>query len=325
MAEISFRDAVRQAIAEEMARDPAVIFLGEDIGAYGGAFGVSRGLLDRFGPERILETPIAENGFTGVAVGAAAAGLKVIVEFMFMDFITLAADPIVNHAAKLHYMYDGQVSVPLVLRAPAGARGGYGASHSQSLEGLFVGVPGLKIVAPATPHAAKGLLKAAVRDPNPVLFVENKLLYPETGPVPEGEVLLPLDRARVARPGRDLTLVAHGRMVGLCLEAAGALAERGTEAEVIDLVSLQPLDAETIFASVRKTKHVAIVEEGCRTGGVGAEVAARIAEDCLEHLDGRVVRVGAADCPIPAAPSLEAAVVPDVRAVLAAATKALRW
>jgi len=305
MSEMFFSEALRAALDEALEADPTVILLGEDIGSYGGAFGVTRGLLEKYGPERVRETPISENSIVGVAVGAAITGLRPIVEVMFMDFILLAADQIANHAAKLRYIYDGQVNVPIVIRTPAGAGRGYGASHSQSLESAFLSVPGLKIVAPSTPAEAKGLLAAAIRDPDPVLFIESKALYNVRGEVPEGAYEVPIGKARVVRQGGDLTLIGYGAGVGTCLEAADELAAGGIEADVVDLRTLKPMDTATILASVRKTRRCIVFEEGHLTGGVGAEISARITEGCFADLEAPVRRVAAKDVPFPAAPALE--------------------
>jgi pyruvate dehydrogenase E1 component beta subunit len=318
MAEMTYADAIRKALVEEMLRDERVILLGEDIALYGGAFRVTRGLVGEFGPERVINTPISENSFVGVAVGAALTGLRPVVEIMFMDFITLAMDQIVNHAAKLHYIYGGQVCVPLVVRAPAGAGRGYGASHSQSLEAWFVHTPGLKVVAPSTPRDARGLLKAAIRDDNPVIFIESKLLYGVKGEVPEAEEVIPLGRAAVAREGEDLTLIAYSRMTALALDAAARLEQHGIHCEVLDLRTLSPLDEGALLASVAKTSRAVIVEEDTRRGGVGAEVAAVLAEKAHEHLDSPIRRVACEDVPIPCSPTLEQAVLPSVEKILAA-------
>lgn len=317
--------AINEALDEEMERDPAVLLIGEDIGVYGGAFGVTRGLFDKYGRARIWETPISENSFVGMAVGAAMMGLKPVVEIMFMDFIALALDQVLNSAGKLHYMYNGQVTVPLVIRTPGGAKGGYGPSHSQMLSNLFVGVPGIKVVAPATARQAKGLLKSAIRDPNPVLFIENKRLYPQRGLVPEGDYTLPLGKADVVAEGTDLTLIAYSAMVPVCLAVHKALEPRGIRLEVVDLVSLQPLDTETLLNSVRKTGRAIVVEEACQTGGVGAEVAAVIASECLDALEAPVRRVAAADVPVPSSMELEKAVLPGPEDVLRAVRDVMNW
>jgi len=318
MAEMTYADAVRTALVEEMRRDERVILLGEDIALYGGAFRVTRGLVNDFGPERVINTPISENSFVGLAVGAALTGLRPVVEIMFMDFIALAMDQIVNQAAKLHYIYGGQASVPLVIRTPGGAGRGYGASHSQSLEAWFMHAPGLKVVAPATPRDARGLLKAAIRDDNPVLVVESKLLYGVKGEVPEAEETTPIGRAAVVREGEDLSLIAYSRMTTLALEAAERLAGEGMSCEVLDLRTLSPLDEEAILASVAKTSRAVIVEEDTRRGGVGAEVAAVLADRGFESLDSPVRRVACDDVPIPCSPALERAVLPSVEKILEA-------
>ena len=323
--QIYFSKALNEALDEELQRDPDVVLIGEDIGVYGGAFGVTKGLAAKHGAERVLDTPISENGFVGLAVGASLLGMRPVVEIMFMDFIALAMDQILNSAGKLHYMYAGQVNVPLVIRTPGGAKGGYGPSHSQMLTNLFVGVPGIKIVAPATPYQAKGLLKSAVRDANPVLFVENKRLYSQRGHVPGAEYTIPLDKAVVAAPGRDLSVFAYSAMVPLCLGVRRALAAQGIEIEVIDLVTLQPLDREAIAESVRKTGRAVCVEEACVTGGVGAEVAAVIAETCMDSLEAPILRVGAKDVPVPASPELERLVLPGSEDVAGAVKRAMEW
>ena len=315
---MTYADAIRSALAEEMARDERVILLGEDIALYGGAFRVTRGLADQFGSARVINTPISENSFVGVAVGAALTGLRPVVEIMFMDFITLAMDQIVNHAAKLHYIYGGQVSVPMVVRAPAGAGRGYGASHSQSLEAWFLHTPGIKVVAPSTPRDAHGLLKAAIRDDNPVLVVENKLLYGVKGDVPDAEEVILIGRAAVVREGQDVTLIAYSRMTALALEAAATLEQGGLQCEVVDLRSLAPLDVEAITASVAKTHRAVVIEEDTRRGGVGAEVAAVLADQGFRHLDSPVRRVACEDVPIPCSPTLEQAVLPSVEKIVAA-------
>ena len=306
----TYREALYEALREEMADDSSVIMLGEDF-SNGGAFGVAGDLPERFGPERVVRTPISENGFVGVAVGAAMTGLRPVAEIMFMDFMTLAMDQIVNHAAKIGYMYANQYRVPLVVRTPAGAGRGYGASHSQSLEGWLIQVPGLKVVAPSDPADAKGLLKAAIRDDNPVVFIENKLLYPKAGPIEDDAAAIPLGKARLRRPGRDLTIASYGRMLDLSLDAAAVLAAEGIECEVIDLRTLKPLDIDTLAESVGRTGRFVFVEEG--TGGVGAEVSIRVAE----RLPGtRLARVAARDVPIPSSGPLERRVIPQLADII---------
>lgn len=320
MPELFYSHALREALCNELDRDASVFLLGEDIGAYGGAFKVTDGLLARYGPDRVRETPISENGIVGVAVGAALMGLRPVAEIMFMDFIALAMDQLVNHAGKFYYMYGNQKPVPLVVRTPAGGGRGYGPTHSQSLEAWFMHSPGLKVVCPATPADAKGLLTTAIRDDNPVVFVENKLLYSVKGEVPAGEYSVPFGQARVAREGTDLTIVAYSRMVGEAVAAAEALSEQHEiEAEVLDLRTLVPLDAETIASHVAETGRALLVEEGPLTAGVAAEVGFRIFEHVFEYLDAPLRRVCAADVPIPCAPSLEQAILPERSRIATAA------
>lgn len=324
MPELTYWQALQQALREEMQRDERVFLLGEDIGVYGGAFGVTRGLSQEFGDERVRCTPISEASVVGVAIGAALTGLRPVVEIMFMDFLTLAMDQLANHAAKFRYMYGPQINVPMVVRTPAGGGRCYGATHSQSLEAWFLHVPGIKVVAPSTPADARGLLKTAIRDENPVLFVEHKLLYATTGEVPDGDGALPFGRAAVRREGTDVTLVSHSYHAVVAQGAAERLAREGIRAEVIDLRSLVPLDTETVLASVRKTGRLVCVEEGSRTGGVGAEVAARVAEAAYEYLDAPVRRVAAPDTPIPFSRPLEEAALPGEEWIVATVRELLR-
>jgi pyruvate/2-oxoglutarate/acetoin dehydrogenase E1 component len=319
---LTYREALYEALREEMERDDAVVCIGEDLLHGGGAFGVVGDLPERFGRERFVQTPISENSFVGVAVGAAMTGLRPVVEIMFMDFLTLAMDQLVNHAAKIHYMYAGQYTVPVVVRAPAGAGRGYGASHSQSLESLLIQVPGLKVVAPSTPADAKALLKSAIRDDNPVVFIENKLLYPKQGTIVDDAPPVLLGRARLCRSGDDLTLVSYGRMLDLCLEAAEVLGAEGVSCEVLDLRTLKPLDVDAVTASAAHTGRVVVVEEG--TGGVGAEVGAQVMERCTGGVVGRVARVAARDVPIPSAGPLERRVIPEVSDILDACLNCLQ-
>ncbi|HGY92793.1 MAG TPA: alpha-ketoacid dehydrogenase subunit beta [Planctomycetes bacterium] len=306
---LSFREAVREAMAEAMRADPSVFLMGEDIGVYGGAFGVSKGLLDEFGPDRVLQTPISENSFVGAAVGAAAGGLRPIVEIMFADFLTCCTDALVNHAAKFRYMYDGKLTVPMVLRTPMGRRFGYGATHSQSPEAFFLHVPGLKVVAPHSPNDAKALLLASIHDPDPVLFFEHKLLYDTVEERSSGDETVRLGEARVVRPGRDVTLISYARGVTLSLEAASALVEQGIQCEVIDLRTLAPMDVATCIASVRRTGRAVVVSEDCLTGGVASAVAVELGERAFEYLLGPIARVSAVDVPVPSGPVLEDAVM----------------
>jgi len=324
MRELFYSWALREAMAEEMERDPAVFVLGEDIADYGGAFKVTQGLAERFGRERVRNTPISENSICGVAVGAAIVGMRPIVDIMFQDFIALAMDQIVNHAAKFHYMYGGQCTVPIVIRTPAGGGRNYGPTHSQSLEAWFMHVPGLKVVAPATAYDAKGLLKSAIRDDNPVLFIESKLLYGAKGPVPDfdepgGDYTVPIGEAKVTREGDHLTLIAYSRMTGEAEKAADALAGSGITCDVIDLRTLAPLDADTIAASVEKTGRAIVIAEDCKTAGVSAEIMARVMEECFDFLQAPVRRVAGADTPVPCADTLEKAALPDAQKIIDAA------
>ena len=314
-----YSHAIRQALEEEMERDESVILLGEDIAEYGGAFKLTEGIAERFGTERVRNTPISENGFVGVAVGAAMTGLRPVVEIMFMDFITLAFDQLVNHAAKFHYQFGEQCRMPLVVRCPAGAGRGYGPTHSQSLERYFVSTPGIVVLAPATAEDAKGLLKSAIRCDDPVVFVESKLLYSTRDEVPEGDYTTPIGEAAIRREGSDLTIVTYSRMVPEALKAAEVLGDRGVEAEVVDLRTLAPLDMRTITESVGNTGRALIVEEGWLTGGVGAEIAAGIAEQCFDYLEDPPRRVAAADAPVPASRVLEDAATPDYADIARAA------
>ncbi|KPL01264.1 MAG: hypothetical protein AMJ91_00445 [candidate division Zixibacteria bacterium SM23_73_3] len=325
MREIYFNKALNEALREKMSEDESVLLIGEDIGVYGGAFKVTEGLLESFGEKRVIETPISENSFMGVATGLAMMGFKPVVEIMFMDFIALAFDQILNHTTKFHYMYNGQVNIPMVIRTPAGAKGGYGPSHSQSLEALFIGIPGLKVVAPSDPYTAKGLLKSAINDPNPVLFVENKVLYGTKGEVPEESYLIPLNQAMIRREGTDLTIISYSRMLQLSLKVASFLEKQGVTLEVLDLISLSPLDEEAIIASIKKTKRVVVVDEGCKTGGIGAEISALLAEEAIEYLDAPIIRVGLPNVPIPASIFLERHVIPDEQKILDAVDQCLNW
>lgn len=322
---LSYSEAIREAMSIAMESDPTVILMGEDIGVYGGAFQVTLDLVDRFGPERVMDTPISELGGAGVAVGAALTGLKPIYEFQFSDFAMLAMEQIVNQAAKLRYMLGGEASVPVVFRLPSGSGTGAAAQHSQSIEAWFGHVPGLKVLQPATPEDAKGMLLAALADPDPVMIFEHKLLYKMKGPVPEGSYLTPIGKALVRRAGTDVTIVAGSIMVHRALEAAERLAGEGISAEVIDLRSIRPIDAETILASVRRTGRLMVVYEGVKAFGVGAEISAMVAEsDAFDHLDAPILRLGAADAPVPYNPDLERAAVPQVDTIEAAARRLAR-
>lgn len=323
--ELSYAEAIREALALALESDDRVILMGEDIGIYGGAFQVTGDLVQRFGEDRVMDTPISELGGAGVAVGAALTGIRPIYEFQFSDFATLAMDQIVNQAAKLRFMLGGTVSVPLVMRFPAGSGTGAAAQHSQSLEAWFGHVPGLKVAQAATPHDAKGLLLAALEDPDPVLLFEHKLLYKMKGPVPEGYYTVPIGKAHVCRSGRDVTIVATSIMVQRALAAAETLAEEGIEAEVIDLRTIRPMDRATVIESVAKTSRLVCVYEGVTTLGIGAEVSAAIAEsEAFDYLDAPIVRLGGAEVPIPYNPELEKAAVPQVPNILDAVRNLVR-
>jgi acetoin:2,6-dichlorophenolindophenol oxidoreductase subunit beta len=323
--EMSYAEALRDAMAIALESDERVVLMGEDIGVYGGAFQVTGDLVERFGTERVIDTPIAELGAAGVAVGAAMTGLRPIFEFQFSDFATLAMEQIVNQAAKMRYMLGGEAEVPVVMRMPAGSGTGAAAQHSQSLEAWFGHVPGLKVVQPSTPADAKGLLLAALADPDPVLVFEHKLLYKMKGPVPEGHYTVPIGVAAVRREGGDVTIVASAIMVHRALEAAETLAGEGIDAEVIDLRSVRPIDRATIVASVKKTGRLLCVYEGVRTLGVGAEIAALVAEsEAFDYLDAPIQRLGGAEAPIPYNPDLEKAAVPQVPDILQAARRLAR-
>jgi pyruvate dehydrogenase E1 component beta subunit len=325
MPEQYYSHALRAALEEEMTRDPSVILLGEDIAEYGGAFKLTEGFAARFGRDRVRNTPIAEGGFVGVAVGAAMTGLRPVVEIMFMDFITLAMDQLVNHAAKFRYQFGEQCRLPLVVRCPHGGGRGYGPTHSQSLEKWLVATPGLVVVAPATAADAKGLMLSALRCDDPVVVLESKVLYGRRGEVPAGEYAIPLGQAQVVREGTDATVVAYGRMTELALQAAAALAEHEVAVEVIDLRTLAPLDTEAIVASVEKTGRLVTVEEGNLTGGLGGEIVARVTERCFDYLQAPPQRVAARDCPVPASKVLEAAVLPEARQIAQAVVAAVQY
>jgi pyruvate dehydrogenase E1 component beta subunit len=321
MAELMYREALNRALFEEMERDPLVFVMGETIGERGGSYKVTEGLLKRFGPRRVLDTPIAEASFTGMAVGAALVGCRPVVEILFIDFAMLVMDQIVNQAAKYHFISGGQGRVPMVLRTQGGAGNGLAAQHSQSLEALFYHVPGLKVVMPATPVDACGLLKAAIRDDDPVIFIEHKLLYMTKGEVPGGEFLVPLGKADIKKPGRDITLITYSRMTLTCLEAAAALEKEGISVEVVDLRSLVPLDKETILESARRTGRVVVVHEAARRGGVGGDIAAMIMEEAYDDLDGPVVRIAGRNTPIPYNLNIEKVCIPSVEDVIAGVLK----
>ncbi|ODN71226.1 alpha-ketoacid dehydrogenase subunit beta [Methylobrevis pamukkalensis] len=324
MTSLRYAEALNRALREEMTRDPMVWLFGEDIATYGGVFKVTKDLLGEFGPGRVRDTPISEQTLTAMAVTAAMAGTRPVLEIMYADFLPLSIDALVNQAGVFDYIWGGQVSIPMVLRTQGGGGAGAGAQHSKSLDAFVAHIPGLKVVAPATPADAYGLLKAAIRDPNPVIVLEHKLLYNLRGEVPEDGGLIEIGRARTAREGRDVSIFATSRMVHLSLEAAEKLAAEGIEAEVIDLRSLRPLDVGAIVASVAKTHHAVVVNEGWRFCGYGAELSATIMEQAFDDLDAPVERVGAMDVAIPYSEPLEKTVLPDVEAIMAAVRRARR-
>jgi pyruvate/2-oxoglutarate/acetoin dehydrogenase E1 component len=318
MPELTYLEAIRQGIWEEMERDDRVFMMGEDIGAYGGAFKLSAGMLEKFGARRVMDTPLSENAFLGAAIGAAIMGLRPIVELQFADFITTAYDLIVNYAAKARYRWGA--GVPLVIRGPAGGGVHGGPFHSNNPEIPFVHTPGLKVVVPATAYDAKGLIKAAIRDPDPVLYFEHKLLYRRIKEdIPPEDYVVPLGKARIARSGRDISVITYGAMVYIALEAAEALAREGIELEVVDLRCLVPLDEEAILNSVMKTTRVLLLHEDTQTGGFAGELTARITEKAFDYLDAPPIRVTAPDCPVPYSPPLEEAFLPKVKDVVKAA------
>ncbi len=319
MKEVRYIHAINQAIKEEMERDEDVVFIGEDLGASGGAFGAAKGLYDQFGHLRIIDTPISEASFVGMAGGAASCGLRPIVEIMFMDFITTCMDSIVNQIAKMRFMFGNQYTLPVVIRTPGGAGLNAGPQHSQSLEAWFAHIPGLKVVMPATPYDVKGLLKSAIRDDNPVVFIENKSLHAKKGEIPEEEYLIPIGKADIKKEGADLTLVTAGRMVHESLKAAEELGESGINVEVIDLRTIQPWDKDLVFNSVSKTHRLVIVHEAVKSFGFGAEISAAVAEEIMDELDAPIKRVGAPFVPVPY--NLEQAYLPDVRQIVESVEK----
>lgn len=326
MREITYLEAVREAMSQEMRKNEDVFILGEDIGVYGGAFGVTRGMIEEFGPERVRNTPISEAAIAGGAVGAALTGMRPILELQFSDFITIAMDNLVNQAAKLRYMYGGKGKVPMVLRTPAGSGTGAAAQHSQSLEAWVAHIPGLKVVQPSNAYDAKGLLKAAMDDDNPVIFYEHKLLYKTKGNVPEEQYSIPLGKADIKRQGKDVTIVATSIMVHKALEAAAVLESEGIDVEVVDPRTLVPLDEETIIESVKKTGRVIVVHEAVKRGGFGGEIASVIAEsEAFDYLDAPIKRLGGLPIPIPYNPNLEKAAVPQVEDIIAAVKETVRF
>lgn len=323
MAVITYRDALNMALREEMQRDDRVFLMGEEVAVYQGAYKVSKGLLQEFGEMRVVDTPITELGFAGVGVGAAMAGLRPIIEFMTWNFSLLALDQVVNAAAKMLYMSGGQFPMPMVFRGPNGSALQLAAQHSQAWESWLAHIPGLKVVTPSTPYDAKGLLKAAIRDDNPVCFLEGEMLYNTKGEVPSDDYVIPLGKAEVKREGDHVTLVSHGKMVLVALQAAEQLAKEGIRAEVVDLRTIRPMDVETITASVRKTNRCVVVEEGWEVCGVGAQVVDYVQRDCFDDLDAPVLRVHQADVPMPYAKAIEKAAKPDVAKTIAAVKKVM--
>lgn len=323
MAIITYREALNQALREEMRRDPRVFLMGEEIGVYQGAYKVTQGILEEFGPRRVIDTPISEAGFVGAGVGAAMVGLRPVVELMTFNFALVAIDQIVNHAAKILYMSGGQYRVPMVIRGPGGFSVQVAAQHSQSMESYFYHVPGLVVVRPSTPKDAKGLLKSAIRDDNPVIFIESETIYGMKGEVPEEEYLIPLGVAEVKREGTDVTVVAWMGMLHRSLEAAEDLEKEGISVEVVDPRTLRPMDKGTILASVRKTHRAVLVEAGAGFAGLGAEIGTIITEEAFDYLDSQVVRVTAANAPMPYARNLELAKTPTKAAIIAGIKKAL--
>src|SRR5215470_15219047 len=323
MRELTYREALREAMAEEMERDERVFLMGEEVGHYNGAYKVSEGLLDRFGERRVVDTPIAETGFAGVGIGAAMVGLRPIIEFMTWNFSLCAFDQLVNNAAKLRYMSGGQVALPIVFRGPGGAAHQLAAQHSQVVENLYAYIPGLKVITPSTPYDAKGLLKSAIRDDNPIVFIEGEVLYGRKGPVPDEEYMIPLGQGDMKREGTDLTIVAWSKMVHVAQDAAAELAKQGIEVEIIDPRTIRPLDEELILRSVKKTNRCLIVEEGWPFAGAGAEIAYRVTNKAFDYLDAPVLRITGADVPMPYAKNLEHLVLPNVEKVVTAVKSVL--
>lgn len=318
MREIRFRDALREAMSEEMRRDENVLILGEEVAEYNGAYKVTQGMLDEFGPKRVIDTPIAELGFAGIGVGMAMNGLRPIVEFMTWNFALLAIDQVVNAAAKMLAMSGGQFTNPIVFRGPSGNAGQLGAQHSQTFENWYANVPGLKVISPSNPYDAKGLLKSAIRDNDPVVFMESELMYGDKGEVPEGEYTIPIGLADVKRQGSDVTLISFNKMVHVTMDAAAELEKEGVSAEVIDLRTIRPLDIETILRSVQKTNRCVVVDESWPYGGISAEIGFRIQKEAFDYLDAPVLRINGADASMHYAPNLVAAYVPSVARIVQA-------
>ncbi|RLB41385.1 MAG: alpha-ketoacid dehydrogenase subunit beta [Deltaproteobacteria bacterium] len=325
MREITYAQAINEALRECMREDERIILLGEDIGKYGGIFQVTAGLLDEFGPKRVIDTPISEAGFVGASVGAALTGMRPVVEIMFIDFTTVCMDMIINQMAKMHYMFGGRGTVPMVLRVNIGAGRGAAAQHSQSFHNFFMHIPGLYVVVPSTPYDAKGLMIEAINNDNPVIFVEHKKLYAEKGPVPEESYSIPFGQAEIKREGKDLTIVATSAMTLRSLKAAQEIAGQGIEAEVIDLRTLTPLDKETVLNSVKKTGRLIVADESHKTCGVAAEISAFVAEEAIYYLNSPIVRVCSPDTPVPFSPPLEKAFIPDEQDILTAIRRVMEY
>jgi pyruvate dehydrogenase E1 component beta subunit len=323
MAKITMREAISQALMEEMERDERVFILGEEIGVWGGTYAVTKGFYDRFGPERIRDTPIAEAAIIGAAIGAAMNGLRPVAELMTINFAFSAMDHIVNEAAKLRYMFGGQFTIPMVIRAPGGGGRQLGATHSQTPDAVFAHFPGLKVVAPGTPEDAKGMLKSAIRSDDPILFIEHATLYQTRGEVPDGEFTIPIGKSKIQRPGKDVTIVTYSKMLDYSIRAADQLAKDGIEVEIVDLRSLRPLDMEPIIESFKKTNRAVIVEEGWRSFGVGSEVAARIYEEAFDYVDAPIKRVAQQEVPLPYNRALEQMALPQVEDIITAVKEVL--
>ncbi|MGC8856438.1 MAG: alpha-ketoacid dehydrogenase subunit beta [Anaerolineae bacterium] len=323
MPRITMREAISQALMEEMDRDPAVFILGEEVGVWGGTYAVTKGFYDKYGAKRVKDTPIAEAAIVGAAIGAALVGQRPIAELMTINFAFAAMDHIVNEAAKLRYMFGGQFTLPLVIRAVGGGGRQLGATHSQTPDAIFAHFPGLKVVAPGTPEDAKGLLKSAIRSNDPVLFIEHATLYQVRGEVPEGEYLIPIGKSKIQRPGRDVTIVTYSKGLEISLKAAEELSKQGIEAEIVDLRTLRPLDIEPVLESFKKTNRAVVVEEGWKSYGVGAEIASRIYEEAFDYVDAPVKRVAQKEVPLPYNRTLEQAALPQVEDVIAAVKEVL--
>ena len=323
MAKITMREAISQALWEEMERDPNVFILGEEVGVWGGTYAVTKGFYDHFGERRVRDTPIAESAIIGAAIGAALTGLRPVAEMMTINFAFTAFDHIVNEAAKLHYMFGGQFTLPMVIRAPGGGGRQLGATHSQTPDAIFAHFPGLKVVAPGTPEDAKGLLKAAIRSNDPVLFIEHATLYQFRGEVPEGDYTIPIGKSKIQRPGRDITLVTYSKMLELSLKAADQLAKEGIDVEIVDLRTLRPLDMEPVIESFKKTNRAVVVEEGWKSFGVGSEIVTRIYEEAFDYVDAPIKRVAQKEVPLPYNRALEQMALPQVEDVVAAVKEVL--